>query len=113
MLREADAERKRHGEADALQPPTQAPDPTVLYTPVTSPPKPLGRSKSPAGTPIDRARPPLGPNGNRDIRMYSREWTREEIDGQVKVVTTVRCLALVDGEWQSRIVDVRVDDSSE
>jgi hypothetical protein len=42
--------------------------------------------------------------------MYSREWRREEIDGRPRVVTTIRCLALVDGEWQSRVVDVRVED---
>jgi hypothetical protein len=51
-----------------------------------------------------RRAPPSG-----DIRMYSRDVQEVTIDGQPAVVTTVRCQALVNGEWRSRIVDVQVE----
>ena len=110
--REAEAQR----EGDAADPhtpePPRSPDeasPTVLFTPV--PPRRTERTaKEPPGAParVEIARPPAP--RNRDVRMYSREWRREEIDGRQRVVTTIRCLALVEGEWQSRIIDVRVED---
>jgi hypothetical protein len=48
------------------------------------------------------------PGRRRDIRMYSRTVSYETVDGRPAVVTTVRCRALVDGEWHSRVVEVQV-----
>jgi hypothetical protein len=41
-----------------------------------------------------------------DIRMFSREIRRELVDGCDTEVTIVRCRGLVDGVWESRIVNV-------
>ncbi len=52
---------------------------------------------------------PLGSQGHRDVRRYTREVRREDVGEGPTVVTTVRCHSLVDGRWQSRVVDVRVE----
>lgn len=42
----------------------------------------------------------------RDLRMYTADVHFEEIDGRSSPVTVVRCRRVVDGEWQSRVVEV-------
>ena len=45
----------------------------------------------------------------RDIRRYTRDVRHEDVGEEPAVVTTVLCHALVEGRWQSRVVDVRVE----
>jgi hypothetical protein len=112
---EAEARRERVDTTDSHAPPPDGdagsePAPTVLFTPVA--PRPVKRAEPapPQSSQIEIARAPAHAAPKRDVRMYSREWRREEVDGRQRVVTTIRCLALVDGEWQSRVVDIRVED---
>ena len=82
-------------------------------TPPELPPGAPGRERQARERQVEIAPAGRGaPEGRRDIRMYSRTVEREIIDGQPALVTTVHCLALVDGEWHSRVVDVQVERAS-
>jgi hypothetical protein len=47
--------------------------------------------------------------GRRDIRRYTTDVRREDTGEGPTVTTTIRCHSLVDGHWESRIVEVRVE----
>jgi hypothetical protein len=98
--RDAELARSARAEAGALR----AVD--LTSPPRTSAAPPDGEGDHETEAEVAR-RPRRAPGG--DIRRYSRDVQEVTIDGQPAVVTTVRCQALVDGEWRSRIVDVRVE----
>lgn len=105
------------GLADAPEPPADTGEkretgPSVIFTPFPSQqsPRPPKAPSSTMGTNVEIARARAAATPNSDVRIYSRERRREEVEGRTRTVTIVRCLALVEGEWQSRIVDVRVDE---
>ena len=70
--------------------------------PQAAPAPPPAVTTTPAGS-------PLASQGRRDVRRYTREVRREDVGEGPTVITTVRCHSLVDGRWQSRVVDVRVE----
>jgi hypothetical protein len=43
-----------------------------------------------------------------DLRIYTAEVRLEEVNGRSTAVTVVHCLRVVDGRWQSRVVEVDV-----
>jgi hypothetical protein len=78
--------------------------------PAEAPPSPAARPNPPAASDGAARATARTPAPGRDIRMYSRDVSEVTIEGRRAVVTTVRCREFVDGEWVSRIVDVRVDE---
>jgi hypothetical protein len=111
LARRIEEQQARNATRDSILPP--APQP-VRSDPVTLTPTQgasvAARLDQPPVHEVEIARPRASqPGRRRDIRMYSRTVAYETVDGRPAVVTTVRCRALVDGEWQSRIVEVQVE----
>jgi hypothetical protein len=46
--------------------------------------------------------------GARDLRMYTTDVHMEDVDGRPTAVTVVRCRRVVDGHWETRVVEVDV-----
>jgi hypothetical protein len=46
--------------------------------------------------------------GIRDLRMYTTDVRIEDVDGRPTAVTVVRCRRVVDGQWETRVVEVDV-----
>jgi hypothetical protein len=47
--------------------------------------------------------------GGRDIRRYTTDVRREDTGEGPTLISTIRCHSLVDGRWQSRVVEVRIE----
>jgi hypothetical protein len=84
---------------------------TATYAPVRAWPAPAHAPAAKTAPPdVEIVRLPARPAAEeRDVRMYMREVRRERVDGREAVVTTIRCRTLHEGRWQSRVVDVIVD----
>jgi hypothetical protein len=115
LARRIEEQRQREAARDpVVPPPTEVAPPVRLsFTPPELPPAAPRRERQARERQVEIAPAGRGAEAKRDIRMYSRTVEREIIDGQPAFVTTVHCLALVDGEWHSRVVDVQVERASD
>jgi hypothetical protein len=74
--------------------------PRMARPPAVSISSESAHSVSPAGHPSER---------RRDIRRYTTDVRQEDKGDGPILVTTIRRHSLVDGRWQSRVVEVRID----
>jgi hypothetical protein len=87
--------------------------PAVTYTPISGEPPPPAQARvvTTSRSDVEIVHVPARSQADgRDVRMYTRHVRRGIVDGREAVVTTIRCQALVDGRWESRVVEVIVDD---
>jgi len=103
------AEQQAHGEEDAQTTPAvpaQAPAQLSFEAPRMTPPAGV----SDGGDSAYSVRPAKQMSqGGPDIRRYTTDVRREDGGEGPTVITTIRCHSLVDGRWQSRVVEVRAE----
>jgi hypothetical protein len=103
------ADQQARGDEDAQTTPAvpaQEPaQPSFAEAPRTTPPPAVSRGGDSASV------RPAGQmsQGGRDVRRYTTEVRREDSGEGPTVITTIRCHSLVDGHWQSRVVEVRAE----
>jgi hypothetical protein len=106
---QAREERDVREESAAPTIPAHPPAPEqVSFAPAARKTRPPAASLGAESTHSVRPGTPKSPR-RPDIRRYTTEVRRADKPEGPTVVTTIRCHSLVDGRWQSRVVDVRFE----